>query len=338
MARLKDIAQKANVSVTTVSNVINGNHHKVSKEKLEIINNILKEENYVPNMTARSLVKNKSRIIGVIVPQTEKIGKNDLHFLENPYYGKLITGIEQELLENDYYLMIKTVQEYEDITKLLQKWNVDGAIILGIYEEQLLKEINKIDIPIVLIDSYIKDSKHINIGIDDEKGAYIATEYLIKKGHTNIGIVTGTIRKDGVVEKRYSGYFKALIENEIQFRGENVLQYSSNLEGGRQAGEYIAKNRPDISAIFCMSDLVACGVMESLSKNGIKIPEDISIVGFDNLLISELVTPKLTTINQNISIKGKTAVSTLIKRIDNNKLKENSIILPVELVERESVK
>lgn len=334
MYTLKDIAKEANVSVTTVSNVIHGNNKRVAKETVEKINRIIEKYNYIPNMTARSLVNKSSKIIGVInyvVP--EKSG----NFVSDPFHSSIIDGIEKKLREKGYYLMIRAVFSEDDLFSLLRNWNMDGLILIGLFQNNFFDKLLNVNVPLVLIDSYMDNDKIINIGLEDCKGGYIATKYLIDKGHRNIVFASPIIKKNGVVEERFKGYRMALEESNIPFRSENVYQQEINITEGIELGHKLSI-RKDVSAIFATADILAAGIISGLNEQGKSVPNDFSVIGFDDLFISKLSSPRLTTIHQDVQDKGKIAAESLINVIEGNLNGIRSIILPVRLVERNSVR
>jgi len=334
MVTLKDIAKEANVSVTTVSNVIHGNYKRVAPETVEKIKMIIERDNYVPNMTARSLVNKLSKIIGVInhvVP--EKTG----NFISDPFHSVVIEGIEKKLREKGYYMMIRTVYSEEDLFSLLRNWNIDGLIIIGLFQDDFFEKLTKANIPFVLIDSYIDNKKVLNIGLDDCRGGYLAAKYLIDKGHRNIVFASPIIKKNGVVEERLIGYKMALKEVGIPFEDKNVYQQEITITEGIELGHKLSR-RTDITAVFATADILAAGIISGLMEEGKSVPEDVSIVGFDDLYISSLTAPRLTTIHQDPQEKGKVAVETLVSVIEGSPIENNNIVLPVSIVERNSVK
>lgn len=334
MVTLKDIAKKANVSVTTVSNVIHGNHRRVAPETIEKIRAIIQESNYVPNMTARSLVNKLSKIIGVInhvVP--EKSGS----FISDPFHSVIIEGIEEKLREKGYYLMIRTVYSEDELFSLLRNWNIDGLILTGLFQDEFFEKLVKADVPFVLVDSYIDKQKVLNIGLEDCNGGYMATKYLIDKGHRDIVFASPIIKQNGVVEERFKGYKLALKEAGIPFDKKNVYQQEISITEGIELGHKLA-SRTDITAIFATADILAAGIISGLNEHGKRVPDDFSVIGFDDLYISSLTAPRLTTIHQDTQEKGKVAAESLINVIEGNPVINNNIILPVKLVERHSVK
>lgn len=334
MATIKDIANEANVSVTTVSNVIHGNYKRVAKETVDKINSIIGKCNYVPNMTARSLVNKLSKIIAVInyvVP-----GKSG-NFISDPFHSIFIEGIEKKLRETGYYLMVRTVYKEEELFSLLHNWNIDGLILIGLFQDEFFEKLLNANVPFVLVDSYVDNHKVLNVGIEDREGGYIATKYLIEKGHRNIVFASPVIKHSGVVEERFRGYKKALREAGIPFDKKNVYHQEINITEGIGLGRELSA-RTDITAIFATADILAAGIISGLNEGGKRVPDDFSVIGFDDLYISSLTAPRLTTIHQNIQEKGRIAAESLIKVILGSPEIKHNLILPVKLVERNSVK
>jgi DNA-binding LacI/PurR family transcriptional regulator len=333
---IKDVAYKAGVSTAAVSYVLNGKEGKVSETTLIKIQKAMSDLNYIPDFSARSLASNKSNLIGVVIPQTED---QDQLLLENPFYSDLVCGIESQLRLKDYHMILSGVDKGKGYLDLSMQRNLDGAIIMGIYKEGFYDELKKVDIPIVLVDSYINDDYFKKIGIDDELGGKIATEHLIECGHTNIALVTGVIRKDGVIEKRYSGYKQALKDANLFYNPDHVFEGSVAYDYGVETGRLIAKAHPEITAVFATSDMVALGVINGLSEFGKSVPEDISVVGFDDISFTKMFMPHLTTVSQNITERGVFAAKLLVDAIEDrlDETKSN-YVLSIELIKRDSVK
>lgn len=331
-ATIKDIAQAANVSPMTVSNVLNGRRAKASDDTVERIMAAVKRLDYRPNMSARSLVSNASRMVGVVIPFTET--QNQL-LLDNPFYAEMISGIESALRANGYYMMLSGVGDENAQLDTLSHWNMDALIVLGVYREGLYEQLRRLALPTLLIDSYIDDAHFYRLGVDDEAAAYRATSYLIGRGHTGIALVTGVIRTDGVIERRLAGYKRALAEADIAFDPARILSGSVTFDWGAAAAEALA-GLPHTTAAFCTADLIAAGLLAGLHRMGKRIPDDYSVMGFDNLSVSRMVYPALTTIDQSILDKGKLA-GTLIARILGKQDAPRQTLTEVAIVERDSV-
>lgn len=334
---IKDVAKVAGVSAAAVSYALNGKEGKTSPETLEKIKEAIKQLNYIPDFSARSLVNNKSKLIGVVIPQTED---HTQLILENPFYSEIVSGIEAALRLRGYQFILSRVDKGKGYLDISMQRNLDGAIIMGIYQEQFYEELKKVNIPIVLIDSYINDRYFRRIGIDDELGGAMATNHLIDCGHTNIGLVTGTIKKDGVVEKRFLGYKSAIKEANLFYNPDYVFEESVSYDHGVHAGRLIAEKFPEITAIFATADMVAFGVITGIIESGKRVPEDISVIGFDDISVSKIFIPKLTTIKQDITAKGMQAAECLVQAIDGELSEDdpNEIMLPLELIQRQTVK
>lgn len=334
MSTIKDIANTVGVSCTTVSNVIHGKAGRVSADTIERINEAIDKLGYVPNMSARSLVSSSSKVIGMISHLKSNTRET---IIEDPFHSAFIGSIEKTLRENGYYLMLRAVETTADLVAFLRNWNVDGLFFTGVFQDEFYEALNGLNIPIVLIDSYVPPSKMCNIGLEDFKGGYTATRYLIEKGHRDIAFASPTIKNRGVVSERFLGYKQALSEAAIAFRPELVFEQELDTETTIALGIRLSL-RNDITAVFATADILAAGIMAGIEQSGKKVPEDISVIGFDDINLCRLTSPTLTTIHQDAPYKGKLAVNFMIDLLDKNPLKQREVILPIRLVERDSVK
>lgn len=332
-ATIKDVAREAGVSIATISYVIN-NKENISKDTIEKVNAAIKKLNYIPDMSARSLVNKKSNLIGVVIPQTEP-GKQLM--FNNPFYSEFLSGVEYTARLNGYHVIISGAEADKGYLELSSKRSLDGIIILGMYPEGFYNDLKESKIPIILIDSYTEDHYFHSIQINDRHGGYIATKYLIDNGHKDIALVTGKIKKQGVSEKRYLGYKDALKESGITYRNEYIFEGVVDYDYGMAVAEKIA-GISSLSAIFATADIMAMGLIKRLIALGKKIPEDISIIGFDDIYITKLLSPALTTVKQNIYLKGETSVNLMIECIKKDLKAKQEVILPIEIIERETVK
>ena len=334
---LKDIADKAGVSMMTVSNVINGKHNRVSEKTIEKVNAIIKEYNYVPNLSARTLTNKTSHIIAIIL-SSKSSGNMHPSVLENPYVNTMVGTIEQELFKQGYYTMLHSVRNLEELEHFIKTWNIDGVILLyPDFIEDLENFTQKTNCSIAVFDSYLHHQNVINVCSDDEKGLYLSTKYVIQKGHSHIAFVAD-YEGNLLLTKRFNGYKRALNEYNIPFRPKYVFQYSPTYESGIEVGKKIASSLYPISAIVTTADICAAGIIEGASINGLKLPTDLSIIGYDNLQICQFTSPKLTSISQNVRTKALTATQMLLEKIRTRHIpKESNVMLDVELVERQSV-
>jgi LacI family transcriptional regulator len=330
---IKDVAKEAGVSIATISYVINKKEN-LSPETIERVNNAIKKLNYVPDFSARSLVNNRSNLLGVVIPQNEP-GKHLM--FNNPFYSEFLSGVEYTARKMGYHVIITGENLDESYLDISKQRNLEGVIILGIYPEAFYNDLKKTNIPVVLVDSYCSDHYFHSIQINDRYGGYIATRHLIENGHRNIGLVTGQIRKEGVSEKRYLGYCDALKEFGIAFKPEFVFEGVVDYDYGIIAAEKITKSK-GVTAVFATADILAISLMKRLKQLGVDVPGDISIIGFDDLYIDKLFEPGLTTVKQNIYGKGEAAVKMVIDCIHGAQKGKQDLILPIEIVERDSVR
>ncbi|MCQ4863028.1 LacI family DNA-binding transcriptional regulator [Pseudoflavonifractor phocaeensis] len=334
MVTLKDIAREAGVSVMTVSNVVNGNLSKVSKENAQRIREIIERRGYVPNASARSLAKNRANIIAIILR-----GAENENTLENPHNAALVGTIIQKIQKRGYYTMVNMMKCREDITQSLRTWNVDGAVFLGMFDDEIEEMCAASDIPMVFIDSYSSVRQLSNVGIDDYKGGRLAARHLIARGHRSIAFVSPPVLRTGVVQHRFAGFCDELEQHGISFRSEHqfVLESDVRPEDTMELGRRLAQLREEFSAVFVTSDQIASYLIQGMRSTGIRIPDDMSIIGFDDLMICRQMTPQLTTIAQDLEEKARLSVDILFRRLSAPAAPAESLVLDVTLVERESV-
>lgn len=334
MVTIRDIAKATGVSATTVSNVIHGRANRVSAETIQNINNAIKELGYVPNMSARSLVSNSSKVIGFV---NHVMIRNNTNFMEDPFHSAAIGAIEAALRENGYYLMLRTVENSEELVTFLQNWNVDGLFFTGIFRDKFFDSLQGLHIPVVFIDSYVRIPQFCNVGLEDFTGSYNATHYLIEKGHRRIAFASPNIKDGGVLQERFLGYKAALAEASIPFDKSLIFQQEMDIASCKIVSNEIVKH-PDITGLVVSADLMAAGIMAGLKENGLSIPDDISIVGFDDISLAQLVSPPLTTIRQDMNLKGRLAVDFMLQLLNGTPLDTTEVILPTKLIERGTVK
>ncbi|AZO93226.1 LacI family DNA-binding transcriptional regulator [Halocella sp. SP3-1] len=328
---IKDIANEANVSTATVSNVIN-NTGRVSSDTAQKIKSIIKKHDYSPNVSARNLKNKNSNLIGLVVPYLQKGELED-----NPFFWELFNGVENGAKDKNLDVIL-TGMDSEQGFEVFNKQYLDGLIVIGLNQKNgLYEQLKNLNVPIVLMDSFIEDEDVYQLNNEDEKGGYIATRYLTNLGHKNIAIVTGPLDQNGVDKKRLYGYKKALKESNIDFNKEYVYEIGVSLAEGYKASQKLFAKMNEITAVFILSDIGAMGLIKGCNELGIKIPDDLSVVGYDDLYYSDYLIPSLTTVNQNIYLKGKTAVHMLFDQI-NNKSSNKKVTLPVELKIRNSTR
>ena len=332
-ATLRDVAEKAGVTTATVSYILNDKKNFPDETKQRVMAAIA-ELGYIPNLSARTLTQRSSKLIGIVVPQTE----GSRLMFQNNFYSEILGSIEFHARQNGYHIIISATDANESYLRLARERNLDGIIVIGMYPDEFYRQMKESRIPIVLVDSYCNDHYYHNIRIDDAYGSYLATHYVLSKGHRNIAFFSGQIKENGVMKKRLTGYRDALAEYDVVFDQRYVFEGKIDYASGIDAAERLLTSGVPATAVVAAADILAIGAMKGFYERGIRVPEDISVMGFDDLEISQYLTPGLSTIRQEISQKGEKAVELLINNIKEPNLTKQEQILPVQLVERGSVK
>ncbi|ADL08508.1 LacI family DNA-binding transcriptional regulator [Thermosediminibacter oceani] len=333
MPTIEDIARLANVSIATVSRVFN-NKPDVSEKTRERVLKIARELGYEPSMPARSLIKGKTRTVGLIVPD-----------ISNPYYSEIVRGIEDTCHSLRYNVILcnadnKREKEFEYIDILKNRW-VDGVIFhCDYFSEEHYEAFSRKKIPVVLAGrATVYDVPYVTI--DNFKAAFDAVNYLISLGHERIGIIHGPL--DGMKETidsvdRLMGYKKALSEAGLKIYNELIAEGDFKAKGGYEAARKILEAGVKPTAIFAVSDIMAIGALNAVFDFGLKCPDDVSVVGFDNIDLSEMTRPPLTTVAQPMYNIGAVAAEILINLINGESVERKQIILEHKLVIRSSCK
>jgi len=235
--------------------------------------------------------------------------------------------------------MVNIIKSQEDILHSLRTWNVDGAIMLGMFDDEIENIYRVDDVPMVFIDSYSNMRQLSNVGIDDYKGGRLAAQYLIDHGHRRMAFIGPPTMHNGVVRHRFAGFCDELKKNGISLnpRHQFVLESDVQPEAIIETGRKIAVLREEITSAFVTSDQIASYLIRGLIISRVRIPEDFSVIGFDNLMISTQMTPQLTTIAQDLDQKAGLSVELLFRRMQSPDSPAESLVLNVELMERESV-
>lgn len=327
---IKRLAKMCRVSPMTVSRAFR--NYQIARETRDRILETAKKYHYRPNIIARSLSTQKSPIIGLIVPN-----------IIQSFFPYVIRAVENLIYKRGYNLILCDSQEDEQREKeqirLLIDQRVRGIIIIPVAirkEARVFEEIKQADIPFIFVDRYVKGVKASFVGVNDYQGGFIATEHLIKLGHRKIlhlkGPDTASVAKD-----RFHGYRDALRNAGIKIDSELIVESGLEEESGYQTIKKIFQHKPKFSAIFAVNDPVATGAMRALGELNVKIPDDISVVGFANLDHTSDMSVPLTTINQPKEEIGEMAGKILLEKIERRGTIQRVVFEP-ELILRQSVK
>ena len=328
MATMKDIARLAQVSTSTVSHVINGSRF-VSDEIREKVMRIVAELNYTPSAVARSLKVRETKTIGLLVTATN-----------NPFFAEVMAGVEQYCQQHQYNLIIATTggdakRLQQNLQTLIHK-QVDGVLLMcGDSRFQADMEL-KVPLPLVVMDWWFTELNADKILENSERGGYLATKSMVDAGHQKIGIITGNLRKS-VAKNRLQGYKKALSEANIVLNPDWIVESHFDFEGGIVGAQKLLSLSDRPTAIFCCSDTIAIGAYQAIQNQGLRIPQDISIMGYDDIELARYLFPSLSTISQPKAELGKLAVETLLQRIQEPNENYRTLVLEPTCILRESI-
>ena len=328
-----DIARYLHVTPATVSYALN-NVSKVSEETRKKVLDAARELGYSRDYNAVSLSTGKTHLMVLFLP-FEDISKA---FLLNPFYGEFIGCFEREIKKQDYDLLIEPLFSEKDLLPWLRSRGVDAIALLGTYPKYYRKAFKTFDKPVVLVDVFEEYASEYNVVRTlDVEGSYKATKYLIENGHTKIMFASGNTSASSVDYKRLSGYRKALEEAGIPFdESLTIICADVSFDAGAEMAPTIVEK--DATAIVCAADSLAMGIMRSAKNMGKAIPEDLSIVGFDDISSAKYTIPGLTTMKQDILEKARLAATLLLDDIKNKENGHKSYELAPELVVRGTVK
>lgn len=327
---IRDVAKRADVSVATVSRILNNLGGYSDKTKHKVMKTI-DEIGFRPNAIARSLNNRQTQTIGVLFPA-----------LTSEFTSALLHGIEEYAHSQGYSVLVCNTDidghRTMNYLKVLREKQVDGIIFVS---EKLVEgykeELRAMKIPVVLVASATDDPQYPHIKIDDRQAAYDATSYLINKGHRRIAMISGTMGDANATVPRIEGYKQALLDKGLPFLAEWIAYGDFFYESGAQAMESLLTSQFNISAVFAASDEMAAGAMHMAARAGIRVPEQLSIIGFDDIRLSKMVHPPLTTVHQPLTEIGQAAASKLLQMTKTGQ-SEPSLILPHRIVERQTVK
>ncbi|GIO29335.1 MULTISPECIES: LacI family DNA-binding transcriptional regulator [Paenibacillus] len=323
MATIRDVAKHAGVSVATVSRVINetGYVHEDTRKKVETA---IRELHYTPNEVARSLYKRKSRLIGLLLPD-----------ITNPFFPELARGVEDEMQANDFRIIFgnsdENMKKEKDYIQTFVQNNVVGVIASTNHPDN--DTYRKLNIPVVFLDRTADNRP--SVYSDGREGGRMAAQEIVARGSKKVTVIRGP-KHIRPAQDRYQGAVDVLKSERIAFNVIPTSSYSFT-EAGNWARELFEKH-PDTDGVIASNDIVATAVLHEALRLGKNVPEDVQIVGFDDIPLSTLLTPALTTIRQPAYDMGKAAASLLIQLIENENVDNKTIQMPVTFTERDTTR
>ncbi|MBZ4665161.1 LacI family DNA-binding transcriptional regulator [Mahella sp.] len=324
MATIKDVAEEAGVTVTTVSRVLN-NRGYISEKTRKKVYEAMKKLNYQPNELARSLYRRKSYLIGLLIPS-----------ISHPFFAELTSYIEYYAYQNNYKILLcnslKDVEKEKSYIDMLKRHQVDG-IIIGSHTLETEQYLN-VNLPIVAVDRYFSE-KIPYVASDNYNGGVLATKLLIQKGCREIAHISGPLILNTPANNRYKAFMDIVKEHSIE---NVVVETKLNVFDIDEYKKLIIKlfeDHPDIDGVFASSDLIAATIINAAKEIGKEVPKDLKIVGYDDINIAKLIVPPLTTIRQPIEAMAQKIIEIILGQIEGKEVSRENI-LPITLIERES--
>jgi LacI family transcriptional regulator len=327
---IKDVAKKANVSVATVSRVLHNQPGYSEKTKQKVLQ-VIEEMGYHPNAVARGLINKRTRTIGVLFPNVSSM-----------FSSKVLRGIEHTTHHRDYSVVVcntdKDGRRTMKYLHVLWEKQVDGIIFVSeVLKEEYHATLTSMNIPVVLLSTCSPPYPFPYVKVDDKQAAYDATEYLIKRGHRQIAMIAGTKSDPIAGIPRIEGYIQALRDYGIPVQEDLIAYGDFGFHSGRRAMETLFRTALRFTAVFAASDEMAVGAISVACQKGIKVPDELSVIGFDNLQIAEMSIPPLTTVAQPLFDMGRWSAEILTSMIETGDPVKSRIV-PHTIVERSSVK
>jgi LacI family transcriptional regulator len=326
---IDDVARTSGVSNATVSRVLSGYEYVKESTRNRVMETV-ENLGYVANLQARSLASGRSQIIGLLVPN-----------LDNGYVGTITQGIDQELARTNYDVMLYTSHRHPDkelhyVNVITNGLTAGLLLVAPLIPTTYLDALREQHYPYVLIDQADATENSSVVEATNWQGAYEATCYLSQLGHTRIAFITGSLAVRSAID-RLQGYQAALVDCDIPFREELVIEGDYQQQTGYEITKGLLQSvDPPPTAIFASNDLSAFGAMDAVREYGLHIPDDISIIGFDDIPQASFVYPKLTTVRQPLELMGQVAVKILLEQIEDQSRPPQRVALATQLVIRDS--
>lgn len=333
---IKDIARECGVGISTVSRAIN-NHADINPETKQMVMDKIKETGYIPNNSARNLKRTDARCIAVLIKG-----------ITNPFFSPVIQIIEAQAQKKRYAMVLQHIEAYEDevevALELVKEKRLRGIIFLGGAYQHNLQQLEKLKVPFVFSTIGVthdgEKKTYSNVAVDDRVESRKMTDYLIGLGHRRIAIITECMEARSIGTLRLEGYKDALITNGLEIDERLIFEIRKKqepytMENGYQMAKELLDSGIDFTAVFAIADSLAVGVCRALYEAGMRIPEDVSVAGYDGIPIGEFYTPQLTTIRQPVELMAEKTIKLLFDMIDGRSKYEH-MVFPAELIERES--
>jgi LacI family transcriptional regulator len=331
---LRDVAREAGVSTMTVSNVLNRRRGRASPATVTRVLAAVDALGYVPHAPARALSRASSGLVAVVHPPGPRRGSAPV----DQHDAVMVAAIERWVTASGRHLLVYATTDPVETVTSLRTWSVDGAILLGAFEDQAEALRDGCDVPLVFVDAHGATPRSSSVGVDDHRGGWLAGEAFAEEGHRRVALVAPPHTRDGVVRRRVHGCVAALRQHDLDVAEVDVHTCDAVLEEAETVGRRLAASRARPTAVFATADVIAAGVVKGLLAADVDVPREVSVVGFDDDPLCRLLTPELTTIRQDLQTKARTAVDLLLAEVapaeGEGSGPTEHVTLEVELVRR----
>ncbi len=329
---IKDIAEQSGVSLSTVSLVMN-NNPRISAATRQRVQKTIERLGYQPNRMARQLAWQRTHTLAVLLPQLR-------HTFADVYFGEIISGIYDRASKLGYKVLLEVARtdfiEQKEHLRLFEQKIVDGILFIGANERhKFLADFVKSGDPVLLVNSYLKQYNLHYVVSNYRYGAWQATKHLVRLGHKRIGFIGGGLPEIPTSQDVFTSFKEALDEHQIEFRPQQLVDGLLTEEGGRLAAEQLLRQNTGLTAIFALNDKMAIGAIRGINELGLRCPQDVAVVGFDDIPQASYSVPALTTVHQPLYDLGKVSCERLIELI-HQKVERVQEVVPIHLVVRES--
>ena len=330
MSSMKDVAKLAGVSVSTVSRVVNNQNFPIDEITKQKVLDAIRKLNYKPNLLAQGLRLKSGSLIGLVVPD----------FVPLHAFANIIKYVEEFALQYDFNLILGNNHDNPQIEERfidsLIRRSVDGIIFSRVSDEsRVLKILSQRNIPIVVIDRALEDESVPSVVLNNARAGELAAEHFVSLGHHRIGCITGPLNI-ALCRERLKAFRQILLRHQIEFHDDNVFEGDFKLESGQKGIAALLRNQPDLTAVWAQNDIMAAGVIKELYRRGMRVSEDVSVMGMDDVSLAIMMTPALTTIKQPFQEMSQKAVEMIVNQRDGNPGTDRKIVLEPTLVVRET--
>lgn len=330
---IKEVAARSGVSVATVSNVLQNKSYLYSPETAQRVWQAVRELGYRPSSVARSLIRQRTNTIGVILEERQEL-------VLDPYVMSVLEGILEYTVPRDYPIKIVSMlyqQRPDSFLAHVDDGSVDGVILVAPRTHSVaLQWAQHTDIPVVVVGSTLPDTPLPCVDVDDTSAIYQAVRWLNEMGHQRIGHLAGP-QTHWSAKRRLQAYHQAMADAGIGVKSQWVVEGRYTPPSGKEAMERLLEQAPELTAIVCANDWMAMGAIEAIYQKGLRIPEDISLVGFDDIDTAQWVTPPLTTMRQPMQQIGAKAAELLVTQLETDKRAREVVLFPAQMIVRQSV-